>query len=502
MTTVRKTMSVLTTAALVASLCAAAPAAAAGADAGQTLAVTASVVTESAATVSAASTTTGATCSTAAAQSSALSTLQQKRIAVIADNLADRFAAGGSDSTISNTTIDAALALRELADLSNGKLTASELIDGAAMLEKLQTDATITQASRCGTLAKYLLGLAAAGVEQSSYQSYVDAFTAQAGPALEKPAAGSYDARAYSAVWILPALLVYCPDQSSLIEQAVNAIADAQTQDGLVMGDYQTTAQALWAVSQVGSAAVSESCAAQISACTAAAATALESGQLASGAWPYSAKTPSTANLDASAWALHALASVGYSSELASTCTKAASYLQSAADDDLAHFNLATISNEPMSAAAVFLALTSAAKAQVIALDSGTLGGATGTLLTPSKVTSVVATSKKRCKIKVSWSNVSGKSCAITGYQVRIMSGSKAIKNMHFKVTKSTVSKTINGTVKKYLKLAVPKKGTVNVGSKYSGKKLSVKVRAYRAKSSHNAAAWGPASKTVKVKVK
>ena len=474
--TAHKSISILTAAALAGSMCIAVPANAAPASAalanqastGQTaqIADDASSVAPTAATVNTVTT---------ATNTIAFSSLQQKRIAIIADNLVTRFATGGSNATITNSTMDAALALQQLAELSNGKLKASNLIDSTAMLKKMQADQTLAQASGCGRLAKYLMGLNAADVEQSSYQSYVDLLASNAADALAAPAQG-YDTRAYNAVWILPALLTHCPDQSALIEQAIAVITDEQTEDGLIKGDYQTTSQAVWALSKLDAAQQTS----QTKNCIAKAVAALQGAQLPSGAWPYQPASSDKANLDTTSWAVLAL-SLADADAARGACASAASYLQEAADSDLAHYNAASLSNEEMATAAVLLGLTSAAKTGAVTLDPGTLGSSVGAYLTPSKASSVKAKSNKKRQVKVSWSNSNGKKLSVDGYQICVLRGDKTVKTVKVKGAAKS-SKIIKGLA--------------------SGKKLSVYVRAYRAKNNHRAAVCSAKSNTVKVKVK
>lgn len=522
----RKSLSVFAAAALASSMCMAAPTTAALAaqdDAGRTAAAT--LATSSANGASAAS---GFT--TAAAKTVTLTALQQKRLAVLTDNLVNRFAVGGTDAAIDNNTVDAALALQQLAELSGDKLKASELIDGAAVLKKLKSDKGLT----CGRTAKYLVALNAAGVKQSKYQSYVDAFVSQVEAALKAPEKG-LDTRAYSAVWILPALLIYCPDQSSLVEQAVDVLTSAQVATGLIQGDYQTTGQAVWALSRVAAdadstgasgtdaaaadsaadgstaddtatdaegVAATEAVATKAKACMDKAVAAIADAQLSSGAWPYSPAYSDKADLDTTGWALFALMLSGDNASYANACASAAAYLQNAVDEDLTYFMLSSPSNEPMTCAAVLLGITSAAKAGVITLDGGTLGTSVGKYLAPNKVTSVAAVSKKSCQIKVTWSNADGKTLAVDGYQVRVLSGGKLINSSSFKIKKTEAKKKVGALKKNYYKLTVPKKGTISVDPKYSGKKLSVYVRAYRVKNNHRSAVYSTKSTTVKVKVK
>ncbi len=477
----RKSISVLAATALAGSMFIAVPASAIPANnalANQASAGQTAQIASDASSVAPAATTTATTAvnsATAASNTVTLSSLQQKRIAIIADNLVARFATGGNNATIDNSTMDAALALQQLAELTNGKLKAGNLIDSTAMLKKMQADQTLAQASGCGRLAKYLMGLSAAGVDQSSCQNYVDLLASNAADALAAPAQG-YDTRAYNAVWILPTLLTYCPDQSALIEQAIAVITDEQAENGLVKGDYQTTSQAVWALSKLSAAQQTS----QTKSCIAKAVAALQSAQLSSGAWPYQPASSDKANLDATSWAMLAL-SLADDDAAKGASVSAASYLQEAADDDLAHYNTASLSNEEMAAAAALLGLTSAAKAGAIALDPGTLGSNVGAYLTPGKAGNVKAKSSKKRQIKVSWSNSNGKKLGVDGYQICVLRSGKTIKTVEVKGAAKS-SKTIKGLT--------------------SGKKLSVYVRAYRAKNNHRAAVYSAKSGTVKVKVK
>ena len=477
--TAHKSINVLAAAALASSIFIAAPASATPANAALANAASASAsqtaqIADDASSIAPTATATVNTV-TAATNTAALSSLQQKRIAIIADNLVTRFATGGSNATITNSTMDAALALQQLAELSNGKLKASNLIDSTAMLKKMQADQTLAQTSGCGRLAKYLMGLNAAGVEQSSYQSYVDLLASNAADALAAPAQG-YDARAYNAVWILPALLTHCPDQSALIEQAIAVITDEQTEDGLIKGDYQTTSQAVWALSKLDAAQQTS----QTKSCIAKAVAALQDAQLTSGAWPYQPASSDKANLDTTSWAMLAL-SLADADAARGACASAASYLQEAADSDLAHYNAASLSNEEMAAAAVLLGLTSAAKTGAVTLDPGTLGSNVGAYLTPGKAGSVKARSSKKRQVKVSWSNNNGKKLSVDGYQICVLRSDKTVKTVKVKGAAKS-SKVIKGLT--------------------SGKKVSIYVRAYRAKNNHRAAVYSAKSGTVKVKVK
>lgn len=497
----RKSLSVLASAALAASLCAAAPATAALANG--------TAAANAATTAAAAPAATGAAAATAA-KSYSLSALQQKRVAVLADNLVTRFAAGGANASLDNNTMDAALALQQLAAASSGALKASNLIDGAALLKALKADDAANDGSHCGRLAKYLVGLNAAGVKQNKYASYLSAFSGQVASALAAPTgANAYDTRAYNVVWILPALVTYCPNNTELIEQAVAILADKQAENGVIAGDNQTTAQAVWALSQVPASTGDAVTPAQDTAAKALAA--LQNAQLSSGAWPYSASY-ATPNLDTTGWAMFVLASAASSAaaagdsstaaSYANACIGGASYLQSVADENLTYFSLTALSNETMASAAALLGFASSANAGAITLDSGTLGAGVGAYLAPNKVTSVAVKSKKACQLTVSWANANGKKLAVDGYQVRVLSGGKLIKSASFKVKKTEAKKKVDGVKRKYIKLTVPKSGTITVDPKYSGKKLSVYVRAYRVKNAHRGAVYSTASATVKVKVK
>ncbi len=517
-----KGMRTLTAALLAASMCAAAPAAAPAAamarqdSAAQGQSTAAALAAASAAgdgesalaAADAGSSTLAAYAAdnaSSAAQGSSLTALQQKRIAILADNLVGRFAKGGTDASLDNNTMDAALALQQLAAASNGKLKASNLIDGTALLKTLKADTQANDGKHCGRLAKYLVGLNAAGVDVATYQSYVDSFVQQVPQALAAPAQGAYDGRVYNVVWILPALVAYAPDQTQLIEQAVAVLADKQAADGIIAGDCQTTAQAAWALGQAPASAGDATTQAQAAQSKALAA--LQNAQLDSGAWGYSASKPA-ANIDATGWAMWALslavaASDDNAATYASSCTKAAAYLQEVADAGLSHFREAALANETMASAAVLLGLSGATQAGAITLDSATFGAITGEYLALEKVTGVAATSKTKRKVKVAWANTNGVELAVDGYQVRIMSGSKVVKKVNVGVSvQVTHEQLVDGTERTRVKLIAPKKTTVNVASKYRGKKLKAAVRALRTKSAHRAAIYSAWSGVAKVKVK
>lgn len=168
--------------------------------------------------------------------------------AVLLDNLASRFAEGGADASLDNTTMYAALALNAL-----GR---GDDIDAAALLDNLDGfEAAMGYPIPAGTLAKYLMALTAAGVdctsvpaEDGTSRNLVDKMKSLIDPA-------ALDI--YSAVFILP---VFGHDRypaegaPMTVDDLVALILASRNADGLFGSalwdsfDAQTSAQAVMAL--------------------------------------------------------------------------------------------------------------------------------------------------------------------------------------------------------------------------------------------------------------
>ena len=450
----RKTLSIAVAAAVTGSMCMAAPAVALQGAAAQTGTSFAAMATASA--------------------GYSLTADQSKRVAIMLDKLTARFAVGGTQASITNSTADAALGLQQLAKAYG--LNAASLINADAALGNLQQNKSVA----AGALAKYLLVFKAAGMDSSRYSNYVEQFKAGALKLLQtEPTASGADYRVYSAVWILPAAVECCPQETELIEQAVNIIAEKQADVGLVAGDYQTTSQAVWALSFLSSqgTGVSTAVKEQAQAVASKASAAVMSAQLSNGAWPYNTAS-SAANLETTGWALYVASTYADQSVRNSACAHGLAYMQSAVDSNLAYFTAASPSNEPMSAAAAIWGLSGAASVLQIKADSSSLA--------LPKVTKLKVKSKKAKRVTVSWANAKCKKLRADGYQVRIYKGKKLVKSV-------SVKPKDDGTIKKT---------TIKLAKKYRGKKVKVYVRAYRNKTVLHGAIYSPKSATVKVKVK
>ncbi len=415
---------------------------------------------------------------TALSTSTKLSTTEKKRAAILMDKLVNRFAAGGFDCQIDHTTMDAALGLQAFDSVLGVNYWIGDLIDSDHFLWKLQNDDSIKGAD----LAKYLVGfdIAQGGLEPpAELKPYIKKLPSQARAALAEDTTEFW--LVDSAVWLLPALVRYQPKEIDLIEQCAWTILNAQGNNGLIANSYESTARAIWALRSIEnneSLVVTPQARKVIKALV----STMETDQLDEGSWPYDAGSI-YGDVNATAWALYALSGKDTKDDVKGASAKAVRYLLSKADKDLEYFNKAELADEPASAAAVMFGLSCATQAGFITIDPATLDKTKdpGTLLTPSKVTKVSAKSGASNKLVVSWSNSAGKKLAVDGYQVYVYKGSKLVKKAKARVTHNDQNQIV-----------YPSKTTVKLTSKYTGKKLTVKVRAYRDKNNLHKAVYGP----------
>ncbi len=161
------------------------------------------------------------------------------------DNLEKRFSTGGTDASITNDTVYAAIALNMLGKGSK--------IDGDAILANLNTYKNENEPT-AGAIAKYIMALTAAGMDCKSVSNGAGGtqdLIAEMDSLVRKD---SMDV--YSAVWILWAYEYGSYEQGSCemsLGDLANFIMDSRDEDGLVGdeaygGDTQTTAQAIFAL--------------------------------------------------------------------------------------------------------------------------------------------------------------------------------------------------------------------------------------------------------------
>lgn len=277
--------------------------------------------------------------------------------AALRQNLAARFAKGGSDASLSNSTIDGAIALNALGLGSQ--------IDSAALLKSFEGyEETTGYAPGAGQYGKYVLALTAAGVDCTKV-TFSDGTThnlvSEMEALLDAGTAGIYDE-----VWILPVYRSYA-DASGHAAAVIDDILSSADSDGLFGSlafgcDSQTTAEAILALLPYRSSR------SDVRAAVEKAEAALLSMQNEDGGFDYMSAYPGS-NLDATAEIVAALTALGHDCATGAELTTAngstpLGWLCGMADANLAGFLDASSYNEAMTSAAVLMGLSADAGRQ------------------------------------------------------------------------------------------------------------------------------------------
>ncbi len=277
---------------------------------------------------------------------------------ILLTNLAKRFSSDGADSSISNNTVNAAVALNSLGLASD--------IDAAAVLENLNKQSSEMTAGRMG---KFIMALTAAGIDCTK----VDDNGTERNLISEMEALeASGTVSSYDAVWILPVYHYgsYTQSAGMTTSELIATILGSADDEGLFGNvkygcDTQTTAQAILALLPYRESNV------DVDAALTKAAKALLSYENADGGFGYSAAYKDS-NLDATATIVCALEALGYDTATGEDMTTGSGstplgYLVAKADEGLDGFLDASAYDEPQTSAAVLLALAAHKGAQ----DSG-----------------------------------------------------------------------------------------------------------------------------------
>ena len=267
-------------------------------------------------------------------------------------NLSARYAQGGKDSAISNDTVRAAIALNALG--LGASIDADAIIVNMENYKSWDGKSTVIPA---GTLGKYIMALTAAGVDCTSVK-LSDGKTHNLVSEMEqKVDASKLDV--YSAVWIL-AVYHYGSytagaDAPMTEGDLIQLIASNANTEGLIMGDTQTTAQAIQALQPY--AATNATAKSAIDAAVAG----LRAYQNGDGGFGYSSYSVSSleSNIDATADIVCALTALGYDCAkdfATANGSTPLSFLESKADADLCGYLSSSNYNEPMTSAGVLAA--------------------------------------------------------------------------------------------------------------------------------------------------
>ncbi len=298
-------------------------------------------------------------------------TYDEEAASTLLNNLKTRFSTGGSDASITNDTVYAALGLNMMGEGSK--------INDEAVLENLNGVDNPT----AGVLAKYIMALTAAGVDCTHVlndEGGTHDLIAELDTQVSKD-----DMDIYSAVWVLAAYLYGSYDQGDGCEMTIKDLADYildhRNGDGLFGDseygyDTQTTAQAIYAL-YLYSADTDDS--ADVKDAIDKADDAVLELQNADGGFGYSADYPES-SIDATANMVVALKAGGYdvtSSDGFPNADGSApiGYLTSQADADLDGYHDNSPSNEPMTSSTVLMAL--AAEESNLSSDDLTANSAT-----------------------------------------------------------------------------------------------------------------------------
>ncbi len=273
-------------------------------------------------------------------------------------NLTKRFSIDGADASISNNTVNAAIALNSLGLSSN--------IDSAAILANLNKQASEMTAGRMG---KFIMALTAAGIDCTK----VDDNGSERNLVSEMESLEtSGSVSVYDAVWILPVYQYGSYAQSAGMSESelVSTILDSADDAGLFGNaqygcDTQTTAQGILALLPYRDSA------ADVDAALTKAVETVLSYENPDGGFGYSASSTDS-NLDATATIVCALEALGYDTATGKELTTESDstplgYLIANADSALDGYLNASAYDEPQTSAAVLLALAAHKGAQ----DSG-----------------------------------------------------------------------------------------------------------------------------------
>ena len=273
-------------------------------------------------------------------------------------NLTKRFSTDGADASISNNTVNAAIALNSLGLSSN--------IDSAAILANLNKQASEMTAGRMG---KFIMALTAAGIDCTK----VDDSGSERNLVSEMESLEtSGSVSVYDAVWILPVYQYGSYAQSAGMSESelVSTILDSADDAGLFGNaqygcDTQTTAQGILALLPYRDSS------ADVDAALTKAVETVLSYENPDGGFGYSASSTDS-NLDATATVVCALEALGYDTATGKELTTESGstplgYLVAKADSALDGYLDASAYDEPQTSAAVLLALAAHKGAQ----DSG-----------------------------------------------------------------------------------------------------------------------------------
>ena len=269
------------------------------------------------------------------------------------DNLSARFAAGGKDASISNATVDAAIALNAMGQGAS--------IDVDAIKANLENyEAVRGYPITAGALGKYIMALTAAGVDCTKVTLSDGNVHNLVSEMEEKADASTLDL--YSAVYILPVYKYgsYAVGTKASMGEGdlVDFVLSKANSEGLFDGGYgadtQTSAQAILALQPYASSN------ATVKSAIEKAGKALLSYQNEDGGFAYSFAFTSS-NLDATAAVVCALTALGYDCAegkdlVMSNGSSPLGYLEAMADSDLSGYLTNSSYNESQTSATVLAA--------------------------------------------------------------------------------------------------------------------------------------------------
>ena len=272
-------------------------------------------------------------------------------------NLSARYARGGKDASISNDTVRAAIALNALG--LGASIDADAIVSNMENYKSWDGKSTVIPA---GTLGKYIMALTAAGIDCTSVKLSDGKAHNLVSEMEQKVDASALDV--YSAVWIL-AVYHYGSytagaDAPMTEGDLIQLIASNANAEGLIMGDTQTTAQAIQALQPY--AATNATAKSAIDAAVAG----LRSYQNGDGGFGYSSYSVSSleSNIDATADIVCALTALGYDCAkdfATANGSTPLSFLESKADADLCGYLSSSNYNEAMTSAGVLAAFVAQA---------------------------------------------------------------------------------------------------------------------------------------------
>ena len=272
-------------------------------------------------------------------------------------NLSARYAQGGKDASISNDTVRAAIALNALG--LGASIDADAIVSNMENYKSWDGKSTVIPA---GTLGKYIMALTAAGIDCTSVKLSDGKAHNLVSEMEQKVDASALDV--YSAVWVL-AVYHYGSytagaDAPMTEGDLIQLIASNANAEGLIMGDTQTTAQAIQALQPY--AATNATAKSAIDAAVAG----LRSYQNGDGGFGYSSYSVSSleSNIDATADIACALEALGYDCAkdfATANGSTPLSFLESKADADLCGYLSSSNYNEAMTSAGVLAAFVAQA---------------------------------------------------------------------------------------------------------------------------------------------